>query len=249
MFRSRSLAVKGLYDDAQWVRASADIRRLLETRGGRVEVDGLEHVQNLSAPVVFVGNHMSTAETQLLPGIIEPFRHFTFVVKQSLMTGPVFGPVMRSRNPIAVTQKDPRRDMEKVMEEGCRLLKSGTSVFIFPEGARTDVFVAENFNSLGIKLARRAGVRIVPVALKTDFWGNGRYIRPFGKINVQKTARFKFGPARDVVGNGKETHAQIVDFVSGHLKEWGRVERGLGLQASGVETPATAKTTFVEAVR
>lgn len=225
VFRSRSLALQGRYTNEEWISSSAEIRALLEKRGGTLEVTGLEHLRALDEPVVFVANHMSTAETQLLPGIIEPFLHFTFVVKRSLTTGPVFGPVMRSRTPIAVSQTDARRDMETVLEEGCRLLDEGTSVFIFPEGTRSFVFVPENFNSLGIKLARRAQVRVVPVALKTDFWGNGRTIRPFGRIDVSRTARFKFGEPRSVEGNGKETHAEIVQFVHSQLREWERLER------------------------
>lgn len=220
VLRSSSLARRGLYTSEEWIRASAAVRRVYESRGGLLNVEGLGHIRALGGPAVFVGNHMSTAETQLLPALIEPFAHFTFVVKQRLMEGPVFGPVMRAVDAIGVGQMDARRDLETVLTEGCRRLESGTSVFIFPEGTRSAVFSPARFNSLGVKLARRAGVPIVPVALKTDFWGNGRLIRPFGPIDCSREAKFKFGAPVRVEGSGKDAHAEVLSFILRHLAEW-----------------------------
>ena len=95
---------------------------------------------SLSGPAVFVANHMSTAETQLLPGLIQPIRDVTFVVKDALVKGPVFGPIMRAIDGIGVAQKDARQDFETVMREGCDRLSKGMSVVIFPEGTRNRLF-------------------------------------------------------------------------------------------------------------
>ncbi len=60
----------------------------------------------------------------------------TFVVKESLVKHPLFGDVMRSRNPIVVGRTDPRKDFEAVMNEGAEKLSKGISIIIFPQSTQ-----------------------------------------------------------------------------------------------------------------
>jgi 1-acyl-sn-glycerol-3-phosphate acyltransferase len=221
MFRSRALALKGLYDDKAWSDSSLEVMTKLECCGARFHISGLDHVRNLKGAAVFVANHMSTLETTLLPGLITPIRPCTYVVKEKLMHGPIWGPIMRSRDPIAVTRTDPRKDMDTVMTEGPRILDSGRSIIIFPQGTRTDVFDRSRFNSLGIKLAARAGVPVVPVALKTDYWGNSLLFRGFGPIHRDRPVMLEFGPAIHVSDRGKAGHEAVLSFIETRLKSWG----------------------------
>jgi len=131
----------------------------------------MENITKSPEPVLFIGNHMSTLETMILPCLISPLRNVTFVVKESLVKHPLFGDVMRSRDPIIVGRTDPRKDLEAVMNGGMELLSKGISIVIFPQSTRNVIFKPEEFNSLGVKLAKKAGVQVVPIALKTDFWG------------------------------------------------------------------------------
>lgn len=75
MFRCRSLAVQGLYDDKAWSDSSLEVMSKLETCGARFHISGLDQVRTLEGPAVFVANHMSTLETTLLPGLITPYVH------------------------------------------------------------------------------------------------------------------------------------------------------------------------------
>ncbi len=113
------------------------------------------------------------------------------MVKESLVRHPLFGDVMRSRDPIVVGRTDPRKDLEAVMNGGMELLSKGISIVIFPQSTRSVEFRPEEFNSLGVKLAKKAGVKVVPVALKTDFWGNGKVIRELGPLDSRKTYLYK----------------------------------------------------------
>ncbi|MBN1107647.1 MAG: 1-acyl-sn-glycerol-3-phosphate acyltransferase, partial [Bacteroidales bacterium] len=169
---------------------------------------------------VFICNHMSTLETMILPGLISPHRRVTFVVKESLVKHPLFGDVMKSRNPIIVGRTDPRKDLEAVMNGGMELLSKGISLVIFPQSTRSVVFRPEDFNSLGIKLAKKAGVKVVPVALKTDFWGNGSIIREVGPIDRHKPIFIKFGEPFSITGTGKEENQRIIDYIVSSLEEW-----------------------------
>ena len=180
----------------------------------------MENIDKSPGPVLYISNHMSTLETMIFPGIIAPHREVTFVVKESLVKHPLFGDVMRSRNPIVVGRADPRKDFEAVMNGGIELLLKGSSIIIFPQSTRSLEFKPEEFNSLGVKLARKAGVEIVPVAIKTDFWGNGKWIKEIGPLDNKKPIHIKFGEPFPVTGNGKEENQKIIDFIQSSLDEW-----------------------------
>lgn len=220
IIKARRLAVSGKYDRDAWVQSSWNILKLAERCGGRFEIRGLENIRHLKGPVVFVSNHMSTLETFVFPCIIAPHMEVTFVVKSGLVRQFLFGPVMRSRNPIVVERKNPREDLMVVLKQGRELLKNGTSLIIFPQSTRSVVFDRSQFNSMGVKLALSAGVPVVPVAIKTDFWENGKFLKDVGPVSRSKTIHFSFHPPMAVHGTGKEEHQFIVEFISSRLKEW-----------------------------
>jgi 1-acyl-sn-glycerol-3-phosphate acyltransferase len=128
---------------------------------------------------------------------------------------------MRSRDPITVGRKNPREDLKAVLEGGAARLLAGTSIVIFPQTTRSPVFNPAEFNTIGVKLAKRAGVPVVPIALRTDAWGNGKYLKDFGRIDPSKKIRFSFGTPMRITSRGDEEHQKIVEFISGKLKEWG----------------------------
>jgi len=222
VLRTRKEAKRGVYGDKEWADSSFYIFRFIEKAGGMFHITGMENIIKESGPVLFIGNHMSTLETMILPGIISPLRKVTFVVKESLVQHPLFGDVMRSRNPIVVGRTDPRKDFEAVMDGGMERLSKGISIIIFPQSTRSLEFKPGEFNSLGVKLAKKAGVKVVPVALKTDFWGNGKLIREIGPIDRHKPIYIRFGEPFPVTGNGKEENQKIIDFIQSSLNEWGK---------------------------
>ena len=128
---------------------------------------------------------------------------------------------MRSRDPIVVTRRDPRADLETVLREGLARLTAGVSVIIFPQGTRTAVWKREGFNSLGVKLASKAGVPLMPIALKTDFWGSGGLFRGFGPVHRDREVHIEFGEALAVSGRGKAEHEACLDFIESRLRAWG----------------------------
>lgn len=221
VFRASSQAKRGRYGDGEWSDSSRDIMEALEHAGVAFEVSGAENFIDSGSPCVFIGNHMSTLETFVLPCIIEPYKDVTFVVKQSLIDYPVFRHVMRSRKPIAVGRANPRDDLRAVLDGGTERLNAGRSVIIFPQTTRTPVFDAAGFNTIGIKLARRAGVPVIPVALKTDAWGNGKHLKDFGRIDPSRKVYFAFGEPLAVKGNGGAEHDRVIGFISSRLEAWG----------------------------
>lgn len=220
ILRAGYQASRGRYGDQEWVDSSLEVVRALEQVGVEFEVTGMQYLEQHGSPCLVVGNHMSTLETTVLPGLVQPYRDVTFVVKQSLLDYPVFKHVMRSRNPIAVSQTDPRGDFKLMMDGGLERLARGISLIVFPEGKRMATFNPAQFNTIGVKLARRAGVPIVPFVLDTGAWAIGKWIPDVGKIVPARKVRIAFGAPIEVQGRGTEEHAAIVQYISTRLAEW-----------------------------
>lgn len=227
VLRSSSQAKRGRYDDQAWSDSSWEVLRALEKVGVEFEIEGLEQIAQLDSACLLVGNHMSMLETNILPGLVQPFRKVTFVVKSSLLDYPIFRHVMRSRDPIAVSQTDPRQDFKTMMTGGVERLEKGISLIVFPQGQRTPTFVPAEFNTIGVKLAKQADVPIMPVALLSDAWGIGKWIPDMGKIDPTKKVHFAFGKPIEVEGHGTKEQQAIIDFICKHLKQW-KAEREAG---------------------
>jgi 1-acyl-sn-glycerol-3-phosphate acyltransferase len=220
VLRSSGQAKRGKYDGAQWCQSSLEVLQSLESVGVLFEITGVDHVRQLSIPCLVVGNHMGMLETTVLPVILQPIRNVTFIVKPSLLDYPFFKHVMLSRDPIAVTQSNPRQDLKIVLAGGTERLHQGTSIVAFPQGARAHRFDPDKFNTLGIKLAKRASVPIVPLALKTDTWGIGSWVKDLGRIDPAKKVRFAFGQPLWVQGRGTDEHQAIIHFIQEKLRAW-----------------------------
>lgn len=226
VLRTRGEAKRGVYDKKHWSDSSFEIFRFIEHTGGKFHITGMENISKPDGPALFISNHMSTLETMVLPSLIAPHRDVTFVVKESLVKHPLFGDVMRSRDPIVVGRTDPRKDLEAVMNGGMERLTNGISIIIFPQSTRSVEFKPEDFNSLGVKLAKKAGVPVVPIAIKTDFWGNGKWIKELGPLNSRKPIHIKFGEPFMVTGNGKEENLKIINFIQDNLSIWNSSDYG-----------------------
>lgn len=220
MFRASRRAKRSRYGDDDWIRSSLDTLRALEGTGVRFEITGIDDFKGVEGPCVFIANHMSTLETFVLPAIIAPFKMATFVVKESLVEYPVFRYVMRSRNPITVSRTNPREDLKTVFDGGIERLRKGLSIIIFPQTTRSTLFDPAEFNTIGVKLAKKAGVPVVPVALKTDAWGNGRRLKDFGRIDPSIPVHIAFGKPLWIKDRGNEEHREIIGFITERLKEW-----------------------------
>ena len=116
VFKAGCNAMRNQYDGEAWTQSSEGLAHALESVGCRIEATGLEHFRSLEGPCVFIGNHMSTLETFVLPSMIQPWKDVTFVVKESLLKYPFFGPVLGSREPIVVGRSNPREDLVAVLE-------------------------------------------------------------------------------------------------------------------------------------
>ena len=221
---ANKLVKKNLYDRYNWVNSSKMIMDGLEKIGLKFYIEGMNNISSFDGPAIFISNHMSTLETVVLPRIINPKKSVCFVTKQELNTTPLFGPINSARHPIIVGRENAREDLVQVMQQGAERLKNGRSIILFPQKTRSKTFDIKNFNSLGIKLAKKNNVPVVPIALATDAWANGKIIKDFGKLDTSKKVYISFGKPLTIIGNGAEQHAEVISFITSNLKKWGRKE-------------------------
>ncbi|MBW2492741.1 MAG: 1-acyl-sn-glycerol-3-phosphate acyltransferase [Deltaproteobacteria bacterium] len=221
IFLESLTARKSPYEGKIWAKGSLGVLKIVESAGGKFHISGLKALSGHKGPVVYVANHMSLLDTLILPCILLAFSKITFVVKEGLLKYPVLGAIIRAIHPIAVTRENPRQDLKTVFNQGLTLISNGCSIIIFPQATRSAIFDETTFNSLGVKLAKRADVPVVPVALKTDFQGNGKIIKDMGPVDPSKKLYVKFGEPMFVEGKGQVIHQKIVEFISKNLNTWG----------------------------
>lgn len=208
------------YETEDWVNSSHETVRLLESLGVKFDIEGVDNIPKVDGPVVFIGNHMSTLETFVMPLLIQSHKNVVYVIKESLTRMPFFGAVVNARTPIVVSRTNPREDFKIVIEEGTKHIEANRSIIVYPQTTRSETFDPTSFGSIGIKLAKKTGVPVIPVALKTDAWGNGKLIKDIGSIDAEKTVHFSFGEPIEVKGNGKAEHQHVIDFIAENLEAW-----------------------------
>ena len=215
------LVRRGRYTRAAWSHSSFRTIQAVERCGGQVHILGAGALARARGPAVIISNHMSMAEVFILPCVVMAFSDVSFVIKESLLRYPLFGTLLRGCHVITVTRENPRQDLKLVLEQGAKALAAGRSVIVFPQATRRAYFAPAEVNSLGVKLAVRAGVPVVPLAVKTDFQANGRWIKEVGSLNRHLPLHFHFADPIDPRGAEKNTHAAVVAWIRSHMLAWG----------------------------
>lgn len=220
ILKTRKAVKNGVLKDQDYCKTSDMTFNLLEKCGGKIHIKGINNIRKSDGATVFIGNHMSMLETFILPTFIIPIKPVSFIVKESLITHKFFGKVMKGTVPIPVTRKDPIADYKQVMKKGKELLDSGRSIIVFPQKTRGKSFIASEFGSIGEKLAMKANVPVIPIALKTDFWGKGKIFKDFGPINREKHIYIEFGKPVKIDNNSKRIHSDIISFIESRINKW-----------------------------
>ena len=207
----------------KWAHYCFAALRKAEALGTKVTADGWENARDHKGPVVYLCNHMSTLETILLPFTLLTFGPFNVVVKASLAHLPFLGRAAVHMGLVPIGRKSPREDLMTIFCVGVERIAQGNSMLIFAQGTRQPVFARKGWSSIGAKLAEKAGVPVMPIAVKTDIQptrpdGKG-WLKDFGTVDPSKEIRMRCGPV--LTGSSKEMHAASFDWIKAQLDEWG----------------------------
>ena len=212
----------------KWAHICFETVRKAELYGTPVQMDGWENRRDHDGPVVYLSNHMSTLETILLPFVLLTFGPFNVVVKRSLSHLPGLEKAADHMGLVPIGRQSPREDLMTVFRVGCERIAAGNSFLIFAQGTRQNVFARKGWSSIGAKLAEKAGVPVVPIAVKTDIEptrpGGKGWFKDFGTVDPSKDIRVSCGPV--ISGSSKEMHKASFDWIKGKLDEWGLPTEG-----------------------
>jgi 1-acyl-sn-glycerol-3-phosphate acyltransferase len=213
----------GILNTDRWAHFCFCAVQTAEKFGMEVKLDGWENRAGYDGPVVYLCNHMSTLETILLPPILLSYSPFNVVVKASLSHLPFLAKAADHMGLVPIGRKSPREDLMTIFRVGCERIGKGISFLIFPQGSREKVFARKGYSSIGAKLAEKAGVPVMPIAVKTDCQptrpGGKGWFKDFGTVDTSKDIYVSCGPV--IKGTSREMHAASFDWIKSRLDSWG----------------------------
>ncbi len=122
--------------------------------------EGLENLTDGNTYVI-VANHQSLADIFILSGLRH---HFRWVVKESLMTVPIFGLIMKINGDVPIKRGD-LKSIKEMMSECKAWLNQNVSILIFPEGTRSEDGEISKFRDGPFRLSVECNVPVLPVVI------------------------------------------------------------------------------------
>jgi len=191
-------------------------RLVMLPSGIRVTVRGRENIPT-DRPVLFIGNHRSYLDVILGYPLLPPVTGY--VAKQGLAKLPIVPIWMRMLHCQFLVKDDLKQNLKAILS-AIDSVKSGASIFIYPEGQRgtgEDERELLEFHEGSFKIATKTGCPIVPVAVcgTRECWEaqfprlkKGRVIFEFGQpIETASLSR------EELKGIGARTREVVQEMV------------------------------------
>ncbi|HEX7501162.1 MAG TPA: lysophospholipid acyltransferase family protein [Polyangia bacterium] len=181
---------------SRWVTSFAGVKIVVDNRA------------NLAAdqPYVFMANHASSLDIWAVFVAIP--RRIRLIAKKQLARIPLFGWAMWAGRFIFIDRQNGVAARRSIEVAGKRI-HDGVSVLLFPEGTRTRDGTLGPFKKGGFHLAIKAGVPIVPVALRGT-----RELMPAGSLLLRSgTMTVIIGEPIATQGLSDEERATLSDRV------------------------------------
>lgn len=158
----------------------------LVVKKGRLNVivEGYENIPEKGRAYLITPNHSSLLDVPLL---LYAFKRITgFVSKKENAKLPFIGRWITVIYSVLIDRSDSRAAI-KSLNEGAKFIRSGYPQVIFPEGTRTPDGRVGEFKAGSFKLAEKAGVPVLPVAIKGGFdvMSKGRFVFKPGTVRIR----------------------------------------------------------------
>lgn len=179
-----------------------------------VTLIGTENFPPVDEPLLFVANHQSAFDIPFVLGYLD--RRVGFISKVENRKIPLLGPWLELGNCVFI-ERGNAREAVKSIAEGAKLLKSGYSQGLFPEGTRSADGKLGPFKAGGFKLAEKAGVRILPVTIV-----GGNRLMPKGTFKITpQDIKLIISPPIDMTGmSTHEVSALCHSIIETNLKTY-----------------------------
>jgi 1-acyl-sn-glycerol-3-phosphate acyltransferase len=186
-----------------WVARRLWSPLLIWAGGARIQVSGQENVDP-NRPTIYVSNHQSTLDIPV--HFVTVPVNFRYVAKHQLGYVPLVGWYLALAGHIFVNRSNRAKAISS-LDAAAKKIRNGTSVFLYPEGTRSDDGRVLPFKKGPFALALKAGVPIVPITIE----GTGK-VMPKNSWNITP------GPVHVKIGKPIDTKAFAEDDRDGLIR-------------------------------
>jgi len=206
---------------------------LILTGGAKVVVTGQENVDP-KRPTIYVSNHQSTLDIPI--HFVAVPVNFRFVAKHQLKYVPLIGWYLWLAGHVFINRG--RRDKAIAsLDAAAQKIRNGTSVFLYPEGTRSDDGRVLPFKKGPFALALMARVPVVPITIE----GSGT-VMPKNSWNIQPGPVYvKIGKPIDTTGFAEDDREGLARAVRDVI-----IQQSLELGGKGGDTRAAVADAGVE---
>ena len=171
------------YSSLRLVQAA--FKLIMFATGVKLTVIGEENVPKDRA-VLYVGNHRSYFD--ILTGYVTVPGLMGFVAKKEMLRYPLLRTWMKDVNCLFLDRENIKEGLKTILA-AIEQIKSGVSVWIFPEGTRGEGELLDlmEFHEGSLKIAEKSGCPVVPVAIMGTaeiFESHLPFIRP-GHVKIR----------------------------------------------------------------
>lgn len=139
-------------------------RKLVDLSGANISIVGEENLTDQTA--VYVANHQGNFDVALMLAYLGKPR--ALLAKTEMKKMPIVRDWMEELGCIFVDRKDPKQGLKAVMT-AIKLVKSGRSITIFPEGTRSKCDKMGEFKAGSTLIAIKAKAPIIPITIDGSY--------------------------------------------------------------------------------
>jgi 1-acyl-sn-glycerol-3-phosphate acyltransferase len=205
-------------------------RGLVQLMGWKIDVANRERLDS-ERPCVFVANHQSFLDVVTFGSIFPP--RTVSAGKREIGMIPIFGWFYRLSGNLVIDRDHPRGALVSLESAAETIRKENLSVWFMPEGHRNSSGVLLPFKSGAFRLARAAGVPVVPIvaAPLTALVDTKRFLARRGTLRVRVLEPFR------VSERGEESAAETASAVRARMQR--ALDELRGQEASKVPAAAS----------
>jgi 1-acyl-sn-glycerol-3-phosphate acyltransferase len=175
-----------------------------------VSIEGRENIRKKT--YIVVSNHQSILDILVAFRI---FFHFKWVSKAEIFKIPFLGWNMSLNRYIKLVRGD-KKSIQRMMQECNKALSNGNSIYIFPEGTRSETGQLKRFRAGAFLLAKGNKLPILPIAISGT-----HHALPKRSLNFHGKHKIKVKILEEIPYETFEnlTVAETADMVRGYISE------------------------------
>lgn len=126
-----------------------------------IRIEGLENINNIEKPILFISNHLSNADALIIDNVLKE-QDITFVAGIKLSNNPLTNLGLKITKTITIK---PNTADKEAISNIIKTLKDGNNVLIFPEGTRSrNASLIEGKKGV-VLIQKLSKARVIPIGI------------------------------------------------------------------------------------